>query len=326
MRAIQMSEFGEADVLKCVDLPVPEPGPGEVRIRLHAAGINPADTYIRSGTYAFFKPKLPWTPGFDGAGIVDAVGAGDSRVKPGDRVFVAALLARRNTGTYAEMLVCDAEAVHPLPESMSFAQGAAIGVPSITAYRALFQRAHLQPGEIVLVHGASGGVGTITVQSARARGARVIGTAGTPDGLDLVRCMGAHSTVDHSKPNYLDQVLALTDGRGVDVIVEMLANVNLEKDFQALAKYGRIVIVGSRGSLEFTPRLAMMKEADVLGMAVWNTTQQEYVSALSAVAAALESGVLRPIVGRELPLEHAAQAHVDILKEKAQGKMVLTID
>lgn len=326
MRAIQMSVFGEADVLKCVDLPVPEPGPGEVRIRLHAAGINPADTYIRSGTYAFFKPKLPWTPGFDGAGIVDAVGTGDIRAKPGDRVFVAALLARRNTGTYAEMLVCDAEAVHPLPESMSFAQGAAIGVPSITAYRALFQRAHLQPGEIVLVHGASGGVGTITVQLARACGARVIGTAGTPDGLDLVRCMGAHSAVDHSKPNYLDQVLALTDGRGVDVIVEMLANVNLEKDFQALAKYGRIVIVGSRGSLEFTPRLAMMKEADVLGMAVWNTTQQEYVSALSAVAAALESGVLRPIVGRELPLEQAAQAHVDILKAKAQGKMVLAID
>jgi len=325
MRAIQMSVFGEADVLKCVDLPTPEPGPGEVRIRLHAAGINPADTYIRSGTYAFFKPKLPWTPGFDGAGVVDAVGEG-VRVKPGDRVFVAALLAKRNTGTYAEKLVCDAEAVHPLPESMSFAQGAAIGVPSITAYRALFQRAHLRPGEIVLVHGASGGVGTVTAQLARACGAHVIGTAGTPDGLDLVRCMGAHSAVDHSKPNYLDQVLALTHGRGVDVIVEMLANVNLEKDFQALAKHGRIVIVGSRGSLEFTPRLAMIKEADVLGMAVWNTTQNEYVEALGAAAAALELGVLRPTVGRALPLEQAAQAHVDILKEKAQGKMVLTID
>jgi NADPH:quinone reductase len=119
--------------------------------------------------------------------------------------------------------------------------------------------------------------------------------------------MGAHSDLDHSKPNYLDQVLALTDERGVDVIIEMLANMNLEKDFQALAKYGRIVIVGSSGSLEFTPRLAMMKEADVLGMAVWNTTREEYVSALSAVTAALESGVLRPIVGRELPLEQAAQ-------------------
>jgi NADPH2:quinone reductase len=138
--------------------------------------------------------------------------------------------------------------------------------------------------------------------------------------------MGAHSAVDHSKPNYLDQVLALTQGRGVDVIVEMLANVNLEKDFQALAKHGRIVIVGSRGSLEFTPRLAMLKEADVLGMALWNTTQNEYVEALSAAAAALESGVLRPTVGRELPLEQAAQAHVDILKQRAQGKMVLTID
>jgi NADPH2:quinone reductase len=209
---------------------------------------------------------------------------------------------------------------------MSFAQGAAIGVPSITAYRALFQRAHLQSGEGILVHGGSGGVGTITVQLALACGARVIGTAGTFDGLGLIRRMGAHFAVDHSKPGYLDQIPSLTNEHGVDVIIEMLANVNLEKDFQALAKYGRIVIVGSRGSLEFTPRLAMMKEADVLGMAVWNTTQEEYVSALSAVAAALDSGVLRPIVGRELPLEQAAQAHVEILKSRAMGKMVLKID
>lgn len=326
MRAIQMSLFGEADVLKCVDVPVPEPGPGEVRVRLHAAGVNPADTYIRTGTYAFFKPSLPWTPGFDGAGVVESVAEGVGRVKPGDRVFVAALLATRNTGTYAEMLVCDADGVHPLPDSMSFAQGAAIGVPSVTAYRALFQRGRLRPGEIVLVHGASGGVGTITVQMARARGALVIGTAGTPGGLDLIRRMGVHFAVDHSTPGYLEEIPRLTNGRGVDLIVEMLANVNLEKDFHALAKHGRIVIVGSRGSLEFTPRLAMIKEADVLGMAVWNTTRSEYGEALSAVGAALESGGLRPTVGRELPLEKAAQAHVDILKEKAQGKMVLTID
>jgi len=326
MRAVQMSTFGAEDVLRYVDLAVPDPGAGEVRVRLHAAGVNPADTYIRTGTYAFFKPKLPWIPGFDGAGIVDAVGAGVDRVGVGDRVFVAALLAARNTGMYAEMAVCDAAAVHRLPDAMSFAQGAAIGVPSVTAYRALFQRARLRAGETVLVHGASGGVGTLAVQLARAYGARVIGTAGTADGLGLVQRLGAHSALDHSRPDYLDHVLSLTGGRGVDVIIEMLANVNLERDFNALAKYGRIVIVGNRGSLEFTPRLAMIKEADVFGMAVWNATPREYAEALSAVAAAMESGVLRPIVGRELPLAKAARAHADILQEKARGKMVLTID
>jgi NADPH2:quinone reductase len=329
MRAIQFSSFGDADVLRLVeDAPTPEPGGGEVRVRLHAAGVNPADTYIRGGTYTFYRPALPHTPGFDGAGIVDAVGDGVHGIEPGARVFVGSILAGRKTGTYAEYTVCDATAVHPLPDDLGFAEGAAIGVPGATAYRALFQRGRLRPGETVLVHGGSGGVGLLTVQWARARGATVIGTAGTPEGRDLVARAGAHAVLDHSAPDHLD---ALTDlvpelgGPGVDLVVEMLADANLVADLQHLARYGRVVVVGSRGSLDFTPRLTMAAEADVRGMALWNARPEEWVESLRAVAAALESRVLRPTVGRELPLEQAAEAHRLVLEPGARGKLVLTI-
>jgi NADPH2:quinone reductase len=325
MRAIRMSSFGEADVLRPVTVPDPEPDRGQVRVRLHAAGVNPAETYIRSGTYAFFHPQLPYTPGFDGAGVIDAVGAGVTGLQVGDRVFVAALLARGHTGTYAERVVCDAAAVHPLPDALSFAEGAGVGVPCATAYRAVVQRARLLPGETVLVHGASGGVGLPTVQLARALGARVIGTAGTPAGRELVRRHGAHHVLDHHAPGYLDRLTELTLGRGVNVVIEMLANVNLAHDLEHLAKYGRVVVVGSRGALEFAPRLAMVREADILGTALWNATPAEWAQCTAGVAAALEAGYLRPVVGRELPLEQAARAHVDLLAPGTLGKMVLVM-
>lgn len=325
MRAIRMSSFGDVDVLRPVNLPVPEPGRGEVRVRLHAAGVNPADTYIRTGTYAFFKPQLPYTPGFDGAGVVDAVGDGVAHLHEGDRVFVAALLSRTNTGLYAEYVVCDAAAVHPLPERLSFGEGAGVGVPCVTAYRAVFQRARLQPGETVLIHGASGGVGLPAVQLARAHGARVIGTAGTGAGLELVKRFGAHHVLDHGATGYLDRLPALTGGHGVDVVIEMLANVNLARDLEVLARHGRVVVVGSRGSLEFAPRLTMTKEASVLGMALWNTPPVEWNACLAGVAAGLEAGFLHPVVGRELPLERAAQAHAELLAGGTPGKMVLTM-
>ena len=325
MRAIQMSNFGEADVLRLTEVPVPEPGPGEVRVRLHYAGINPAETYIRTGNYAFFKPELPYIPGFDGAGEVDAIGEGVIRLSPGDRVFIASLLAKRKTGTYAEFVVCDASAVHHLPQSISFAQGAAMGVPGHTAHRALFQRAHLQPGETVLVHGASGGVGSLAVQMARAHGAYVIGTAGNEEGLALLGKIGVHAAFNHSDPAHFAAIMAHTQGVGVDVIIEALANINLEHDAEILAMFGRIVVVGNRGSINFTPRHLMVKESAVLGMAIWNSPQAEFTASLAAMAAGLESGVLRPVVGREYDLADAAQAQVDILKQSARGKMVLKI-
>ncbi|MEW6270024.1 MAG: NADPH:quinone reductase [Thermodesulfobacteriota bacterium] len=318
MKAIRVERHGGPEVLELREVPDPEPSAGQVRIRVHAAGVNPVDTYIRAGQQGY-AAKMPYTPGMDAAGVVDAVGQGVTRVAAGDRVYTNMAL----TGAYAELALAPAEHVHRLPERASFAQGAAVGIPYLTAYRALFQRARLQPGESLLVHGASGGVGTAAVQLGRAAGATVIGTAGTEEGLRSVTAQGAHHALDHRSADYLTKVRELTGGRGVDVIAEMLANVNLVKDFDALARYGRIVVIGSRGSLEFEPRLTMRLDASVLGMSLGNTPPEELARAHAAVGAGLENGTLRPVVGRELPLAEAAKAHELVLQRGALGKIVL---
>lgn len=321
MHAIRVEQFGDADVLEYTEVPDPEPAAGQVRVRLHAAGVNPADTYIRTGQYAFFTPELPYTPGFDGAGVVDAVGEGVTGLSPGDRVFVSSLGTPGFSGAYAELAVTAAADVRPLPDSLTFQQGAAVGVPCATAWRALFCKAALRPGETVLIHGASGGVGIPATQLARDAGATVIGTAGTPEGAVLVRAAGAHHVLDHTADGYLDELAELAP----DVIVEMLADVNLVHDLEILAPHGRIVVVGSRGSLDFTPRLTMRKEATIHGTALWNATPAESAATLAAVSAKLASGTLAPVVGEELPLRDAAEAHRRVLAPGTRGKLVLVM-
>ena len=196
MRAIRVHEFGGPDVLKLETVDDREPGAGDIAIRVRAIGVNPVDTYIRSGAHAV-RPQLPYTPGFDAAGEVERVGPTVAGVAAGDRVYVATSDPR----TYAERIICAAATVHPLPDRVSFAQGAALGVPYATAYRALFQRGGARPGETVLVHGATGGVGTATVELARASGLNVIATGGTDKGLAAVRERGAHFTVNHRADN-----------------------------------------------------------------------------------------------------------------------------
>ena len=319
MKAIRVHEFGGPEVLRLEETPEPKPSAGQVLVRVRAAGVNPVDTYIRSGVHAV-KPALPYTPGLDAAGEVEAVGEGVTRFAAGQRVYTAGSL----TGTYAELALCEESQCHPLPERVTFAQGAGVFTPYTTAYRALFQRAKAQPGETVLVHGASGGVGTAAVQLARAAGLRVVGTAGTEEGRRLVSEQGAHEVLDHRAPDYFEQLDGLTGGRGVDVILEMLANVNLDKDLGAVAKGGRVVVVGSRGTVEINPRTAMTRDASVLGMTLFNISPQEFVSIHAALGAGLEAGTLRPVVGRELPLAEAARAHGEVLKPGAYGKIVLT--
>lgn len=318
MKAIRIHEFGGPEVLRLKDVPEPKPAAGQVLVRVRAAGVNPVDTYIRSGVHAV-KPELPYTPGLDAAGEVEAVGEGVTRFQTGQRVYTAGSL----TGTYAELTLCEESQCHPLPERVSFAQGAGIFTPYVTAYRALFQRAKALPGEVVLVHGASGGVGTAAVQLARAAGLRVVGTAGTEEGRRLVSEQGAHEVLDHRAPDYLGQLEGLTGGRGVDVIVEMLANVNLDRDLSVLAKGGRVVVVGSRGTVEINPRQAMTRDAAILGLTLFNISPQELQSIHAALGAGLEAGTLRPVVGRELRLAEAARAHEEVLKPGAYGKIVL---
>src|SRR5690242_14891373 len=320
MKAIRVHAYGGPDVLALEEIADPKPGPGEVLVRLHAAGVNPVDTYIRAGTYAH-KPPLPYTPGADGAGIVEGVGAGVSAFTAGQRVYVIGTVSDA-AGTYAERTLCHPDQVYRLPDRISFAQGAALGVPYATAYRALFQRAAARPGETVLVHGASGAVGSAAVQLAAARGVTVVGTAGTDEGLALVRSQGAAHVFNHRTPGYLEEIRKVTGG--VDAIIEMAAHLNLDNDLTLLRPFGRVVIVGNRGRIEIDPRRTMVPNAAILGMSLFSVTAEDLRSIHAALGAGLANGTLTPAMGREFPLARTREAHVAVLEGPAHGKIVVT--
>src|SRR3954468_15175068 len=317
MKAIRVHQVGGPEVLKLEEVPDPRPAAGQVVVAVRAVGVNPVDTYVRSGRYN--QKDFPYTPGADAAGVVESVGSGVRSFKPGDRVYTAGSL----TGAYAQKTLATESQVHPLPAKVTFPQGAALGVPYATAYRALHHRAQARPAETVLIHGASGGGGTAALQLARAAGMVVVGTGGTDRGRRLVADNGAHHVLDHTSPNYLDDLTKLTDGRGVDVVIEMLANVNLDKDLNVLAKRGRIVVVGSRGRIEIDPRGTMKNDADIRGMTLFNATEAELKEIHAALVAGLENGTLRPVIGKELPLSEAPQAHEAVMHPGAHGKIVL---
>lgn len=318
MKAVRVSEYGGPSVLKVEEVPDPRPGPNQVLVRNAAIGVNPVDTYLRSNTDNR-GPKLPYTPGSDAAGMVEAVGEGVNAVAPGDRVYVAGTV----TGAYAERCVCAEEQVHPLPDNATFAQGASLGVPYGTAYQAFVNRGQAKGGESVLVHGASGGVGIGAVQIARARGLTVYGTAGSESGRRMVLEQGAHHVLDHTKPDYLEELMELTGGRGVDLILEMLANVNLQKDLEVIAQGGRIVVIGNRGVTQINARVAMGKNADIRGMMLGNATRQEVVGIHAALGEGLRNRTLRPVIGAEIPLDQAPRAHEAVMEPGHQGKVVL---
>ena len=318
MKAIRVSAYGGPEVLKLEEVPAPVAGAGQVVVRNHAVGVNPVDTYLRTNTDNR-GPKLPYTPGADSAGVVESVGAGVARVKPGDRVYVGGSVS----GAYAEVSLCGEAQVHPLPENASFAQGAAMNVPYATAYHALFHRGHGEAGETVLVHGASGGVGIGAVQLARARGLTVIGTAGTERGRRLVLEQGAHHVLDHTAAGYLDELMRLTDNRGVDIVLEMLANANLQKDLDVIAMRGRIVVIGNRGTTEINARLAMNKDAAILGMALFHASPAQLVGIHAALVEGLRNGTLRPVIAREFPLAEAPRSHEAVMEAGHHGKIVL---
>jgi NADPH2:quinone reductase len=318
MKAILVRQFGGPEVLKLEEVPTPKPAAGQALVRIHAAGVNPYDTYMRAGTYAV-KPPLPYTPGSDGAGVIEAVGDGVKKVKVGDRVYTAKTV----TGAYAEFALALEEQVHPLPAGISFSQGAGVWVPYGTAYHALYHSAKARASETVLVHGASGGVGCAAVQMARAMGLTVFGTAGTSKGLELVKREGAHQAFEHTKAGYQEEIMKATGGNGVNIILEMLANVNLPTDLKLLAINGRVIIIGNRGEITINPRDLMARRASARGFTLWAITPKEEADIHAGLIAGLENGTLRPVVGKELPLAEAARAHKEILEPGAAGKIVL---
>lgn len=317
MKAIRVNAFGGPEVLSLEEIADLVPGPGQALIKIEAAGVNPVDVYIHGGKYG--RRPLPYTPGSDAAGTIEALGESVSGVTVGQRVYTAGTL----TGAYAEKALCRPSQVQPLPERLSFAQGAAIHVPYYTAYYALHLRAGGKPGETVLVHGASGGVGLAAVQIARAAGLTVLGTASSDKGKAAVMKAGADHILDHTKEDYLEEVKALTESKGPDVILEMLANVNLLKDLEVVSQNGRVVIIGSRGPIEIDPRLTMQRNSNILGLSLMNATEAELTQIRAAVGAGFANGTLTPIIACEFPLAEVAAAHKAIMEPGAFGKIVL---
>ena len=318
MKAIVVREFGQPEVMKLEEIDPPEPTGTQVLVKIEAAGINPVDTYLRTGIHAH-APNLPYTPGKDGAGTIQAIGSEVSDFKCGDRVFTAGSVS----GTYADYSLCDQSQLGRLPANVGCDAGAGVWTPYATSYRALFQKANAQSGETVLIHGASGGVGLAAVQWAKSVGLRVIGTASSEEGRNLVLSEGADAVFDHASEDHFGDIHDFADQKGVDIIIEMLANVNLERDFESLAMFGRIVVVGNRGSLQFTPRQAMTKDATIYGMSLFNAPKAKLSEIHTKISDGLEKGTLRPVVAKRFPLADAPAAHHEIIETKAAGKIVL---
>lgn len=317
MKAIRVSQFGGPEVLTLKEISSRSVSECQVKVKVSAIGVNPVDTYIRAGTYPV-KPELPYIPGNDAAGTIVEIGANVLHHKVGDRVYVFG----HGVGTYSEEIVCNQNQAYSLPDNVTFVEGAAVGVPYTTAYYGLIYRGQAKPGETIFIHGASGAVGLAAIQIAKSYGMRVVGTAGTDAGCELVRKQGAIASLNHHDGDYLDALTGLTCEQGPDVILEMLANVNLDKDLKVIGKNGRIVIIGNRGTIEINPRDTMGKNASIIGMAAFNA-QEEFYQIHSAIYVGLADGRFKPVIRMELPLQEAAKAHKLIMEPGGNGKIVL---
>lgn len=292
---------------------------------MYAVGLNPNESYTITGNYAYLIPELPYTPGFDGSGIVEEIGENVENIQVGDRVFISAFDAKRNTGTYAEKLVVDAKNVYPLHKKLDFNEGAALGIPVFTAYRALVQKAQTKAGEIVLIHGASGAVGSLAVQIAKSIGAIVIGTSSTEEGRKKILKLGADYAIPHVTEENKAKIEEITNGKGPDVIIEFLANVNLETDSIIIAEYGRIVIVGSRGTIEFSPRNLMSNDAMITGMTFVSPEPDDMNEMYHGVTALIRSGALKPVIGHKYTLDEIQEAHKYMMDSSGDGRTIIEI-
>jgi NADPH2:quinone reductase len=317
MQAIRVRQFGTPEVLQLEEVPDLSPGAGQVLVRVHAAGANPLDTYLRSGIkVGDYVVTFPWTPGNDAAGIVAAVGEGVSQVKVGDRVYAQPL-----TGAYAEFVLSNEAQVYPLPDNISFPQATCINIACRTAYYSLFELGKAIAGQVVLVHGASGSVGNAAIQLAVEAGLTVIGTAGTDAGMQLVQDLGAHHVFNHRQPDYLNQIQAVANG--IDLILEMAASANLPNDLRMMKPGGHIIVIGGSKPVEIDPVVVIGLGINIIGVRlslIHDKLNQEIHAALYQK---LAKGSLCPIVDQEIPLAEAPRAHYELEKSGSMGKICL---
>lgn len=322
MKAVRVTRFGLEHPMELEQAPEPEPGPGEMLVRIAAAGVNPLEVAVRSGDHPRARAMtLPYTCGTDVAGQVEAVGEGVEAFAPGDRVW-----GRASTGAYAEKGLLPAGSTGRLPDSMSFAEGAALPIPLLTAWNALVVKGEAAPGDCVLVQGGAGGVGYLAIQLARTLGCRVFTTVSSQEKADFCLAGGAEAAINYREEDVPERVMELTSGRGVDVVVENIGCDNLPSDLKLNAVNGRIVIVGTgtgKGPEVTIPLPAAMgRDARILALSSGNLNPL-VPGILRRLAPLLESGAIRPHIGRELPMGQANESHDILLSGKFLGKINL---
>ncbi|HZB90142.1 MAG TPA: NADPH:quinone oxidoreductase family protein [Stellaceae bacterium] len=323
MRAVLCKELGGPEKLVLEEVPSPALSDGGVLIDIHAAGVNFADILLIAGQYQDRAP-LPFIPGMEVGGVVRAVAAGVTQVKPGDRV-----LASVGRGAFAEQVAVEADSVHPIPDSMDFATAAGFPVAYGTSHGAFLWRARLQPGETVLVLGASGGVGLTAVEIAKAMGARVIAAAGGAEKLAIAQRAGADHLVDYTSEDLRERIKAITGGRGADVVYDPVGGDAFDQSLRAIAWEGRMIVIGfAAGRIQQIPaNLVLVKNIDVIGF-FWGSYRRHKPHLLGDSYRQLfrwfEEGKLKPHISHQLPLERTGEALALLKQRKSTGKVVVT--
>ena len=324
MRALVCKEYGPPENLVIEERPDPVPGEGEVLVNIKAAGINFPDVLVIAGSYQVKVPP-PFVPGNETAGMVEAVGEGVRRLKPGDRV-----IATPSGGAFADKCVVAEKLCLPLPDALSFEQGAGFTVTYATTYHAFRQCTELTAGETVLVLGAAGGVGSTAVEIAKVMGARVIAAASTEEKLQFAREAGADETINYAEVSLRDAVKELTDGKGVDVVYDPVGGELAQMALRSLAWHGRYLVIGfACGDIpEFPANIALLKEASIIGV-WWGTWAARNpglsIQNMTELAAMVQAGELKPRVTESYPLERYVDAFAAITERRARGKVVLTM-
>lgn len=320
MKAVLFHELGGPEVLKLEDVPKPQPKPGWVLIKVHAVGINFADTLFRQGQY-LMKPNLPDIPGLEAAGVVEAVGEGVTHVKPGMRV------ATIGVKTYAEYSMASGAQVMPLPDHVSFEEGAAFPIQTLTAYHMLHTSHQTTPGQTVLVHSAAGGVGIVAVQIAKAAGARVIGTVSNNSKFDLVKQYGADEVINYESQDFAEEALKLTNKRGVDLILDAVGKPTLEKGLRCLAPFGHLILYGRAGGVPDPVNLMSLfqKSTKVSGFVLYTVSSMPdtHREGIERSFQLMKEGKLKLLIGKSFPLADAAEAHRLMESRGSVGKLVL---
>ncbi len=319
MKRIVVSQYGGPEKLVLQDSPAQKPDPGQVLVHLQAAGVNPVDGYRRAGSHGY-NPPLPFTPGFEGAGVVADLGDGVTGLEVGQSVYVGWSV----TGTYGQWCLAASHRVFPLPSGLSMEQAAGLFVPYFTAYRALVHRGQFRKGDKILIHGASGSVGLAAIQWCVFLGLVPWGTAGSSHGVQRVLNAGAVGCEDHGETDYLNKLKEQSGG--FDGILEMNAHLNLDKDLDVLTVGGRVVVIGSKGEVSLNPRKTMGIEADIRGMVLMKADEGELEETHLALVQGVSRGVIRPWVGKVLPIKQAPQAHELMDRSPSEGKIILSTE